>query len=104
MAAVHGNDQVMYMIDKSAIGMAFKTRLPGIDKSRPTQVSADEWRWSEPSMFHPKIMYDVHYNIACDSLTDGKVETYKLIARPVAAINPTGCDGDNTGVIKFQCG
>jgi hypothetical protein len=104
MAAVHGSEQVMYLIDKSAIGMAFKTRVPGIDKSRPVQFASDDWRWSEPSMFHPGIVYDVHYTIACDSLTDDKVETYKFIARPVVAVNPTGCDTANTGILKLVCG
>ena len=104
MAAVLGAEQAMYMIDKSAIGLAYKTFYPGVDKSRPVQVAADEWRWSEPSMFHPKVVWDVHYTIAFDSTTDQKVETYKLIARHVAAVNPTGCSGTNTGVLKLACG
>ena len=96
-------DKVTYMIESDAIGVTSKSNLPNITKANPKQVSANEWRWSEPMLLEPRLVLDVHYQIECDTATDEKVESYKFILRYISAVNPTGCDGGNTGILKMVC-
>jgi len=100
---VNTPDRVMYMIDSNAIGLTSKTRLPNITKASPEYYGGDEWRWSENGLIIPGLVYDIHRNIACDTETDEKNETFKVILRPITAVNPTGCDSDVTGLLKMLC-
>jgi len=100
---VNTPDRVMYMIEPNAIGFLNRANNANITKAAPVQVAADEWRWSEESVLMPGIVYDVHMTIACDPASDEKITTYKYIMRGGAWVNPTGCDSDNTGILRLAC-
>jgi hypothetical protein len=101
--AVHAPDQVMYMIERGAIGVFTKTHLANITEAKPKQVAGEEWRWSENSILMPGFVLDVHLTIGCDPLTDEKVWTYKYILRWGGFVNPTACTPTNTGLLKMVC-
>lgn len=54
------------------------------------------------SLALPGVVYDVIYQEICDS-NDVK-HTWKLKVKAGLFLNPTGCNTDRTGVLKFVCG
>jgi hypothetical protein len=104
-------DQVMYMIEKGAVGLDTKSHLEYADEMVASgnfldraYYGNDQWRWKEKMMLYPQFTIDVHRKIVCGGTKGKKTESFDLILRPVYAVNPNGCDTNNTGIIKLLCG
>lgn len=99
---INAPDSVSYMIDKGAIAFVSKARYP---KNNPKVYQFGQ-RWSIESKALPGVWYDVYYKERCEMVNGVEKiwHDYKLTARAGVFLNPTGCNADKTGVLKFVCG
>lgn len=87
-----------FLLNKGAVAFGCKWEYP----EQPTDLGGNIGkRWSIASRTLPNVRYDVHYNAYCET---GKkiVHKFNVIARGGLYLNPVGCAGTNTGVLRFE--
>lgn len=90
-------DAQQFMVSTGAT--AFASR-PMFDTSGIENWQQEGFRWSRPSRFMPGLWIDYTRKIGCHE--DRMTEDYKLKVRWAHLVNPTGCDGTNTGILNFK--
>jgi len=69
----------------------------------PTPKISGKYRYfSENNRYIPGIKHDVIITEECEG--DMILRDYKFINRSQMFLNPTGCNGTNTGILSFVCG
>ena len=88
-----------YLISMGAVAMANKYYNPQVP-----EVLKDFTRYTMNSQFMDGITYDVWYNNSCIGSNKMVVHNYTLRFKADIFLNPSGCSGQNTGVLSFLCG
>jgi len=96
---VNTPDQVTYMLQYGSLAFASKSYNPDI----PQVVNGVFTRYTMESRFMPNVKYDVFYKAECTT-GDKVVHNFKVKLKADVFLNPTGCSGTNTGVLRFVCG
>jgi len=97
---VNSPDKVSYMIDKGAVAFVSKAYYPA---NNPVEyLGAGQLRYSVESKNLAGVFYDVVYTNRC--VADEIYHDWTLYIHAGIFQNPIGCDENNTGVLKFQCG
>jgi hypothetical protein len=96
---VNTPDLVSYLISKGAVAFGSKAIYP---MNSPIQVSSDIKGWGEENGFLPGLYESWKYKAVCSN--DRTIHYFVPTIRFGAFLNPTGCDGNNTGILRFVCG
>jgi hypothetical protein len=96
---VNNPDLAAYLISKGSVAFASKAIYP---MNSPIQVSSDIKGWGEENGFIPGLYESWKYKAVCSN--DRTIHYFVPTIRFGAFLNPTGCDGTNTGILRFLCG
>lgn len=99
---INEGEKISYMVDKGSVAVVNKARYP-LNNPKTYQFGK---RWSIESKALPGVYYDVYYKERC-AMVDGEEKIYhdyKIKLRAGVFLNPTGCNEDKTGVLRFACG
>lgn len=86
-----------YLISMGSIAMGSKNLNPDI----PVQMF-DMTKYTMTSQFLG-IKFDVFYNNACSGTQKMHKHNYTVRAKADIWLNPSGCSGQNTGILSFAC-
>jgi len=96
---VNTPDLITYLVNRGAVAWASKSYYGSKIKEY-----TDSKRWSEPSRNIPGLEIEWHYKDECDEDSDLYIHHFKAKIKAGIFLNPTGCDENNTGVLRFICG
>lgn len=91
-----GLNSKQFMLSTGATAFA---SAPTYDTTGVENWQQEGFRWSRESRFLPGLWIDYTRKLGCRN--DRLTEDWKLKARWINAVNPTGCDGTNTGILTF---
>lgn len=97
--SVNTPDKVSYLIDKGSVALLTKSYNP---VTPVTYVGAGLVKYKMASKNIPGVEYDIVYTNDCSA--NEITHKWSLYINGICALNPLGCDADNTGVLKFYCG
>lgn len=99
MNTVNTPDKVTYMIDRGAVALVTKAYNP-VNPMVYTGAGLTKYKVASKNI--PGVEYDVIYTNDCAS--NEITHKWSFYINGLCALNPLGCDSDNTGVLKFYCG
>jgi len=96
---VNSPDLKSYLISVGSVALANKFYNPPVPVTGFSNV-----KYTMPSRYLPGFTYDVFYNNACIDDKSLWMHNYTVKLKADIFLNPTGCNGCNTGILGFSCG
>lgn len=98
---VNGGDLFSYLVGSGSVAFLNKVYNPTTVET----IAGDTQRWSVNSVLFPQFKFDVFKKTMCDTSSTGVdrfITNIKYVLNADIVENPTGCDEDNTNILKFQ--